>query len=43
MSGNDFYCDTPINRAPFCDCPPANTGHPGEDVNCRCVALPVLS
>ena len=27
----------------FWDSPPANTGHPGEDVNCRCVALPVLS
>lgn len=22
------------------DDPPANTGHPGEDVNCRCVAVP---
>lgn len=22
--------------------PPAKTGHPGHDVNCRCVALPVL-
>ena len=27
----------------FWDSPPVNTGHPGEDVNCRCVALPVLS
>lgn len=24
------------------DDPPADTGHPGEDINCRCVALPVL-
>lgn len=23
--------------------PPANTGHPGEDINCRCIAEPVLS
>lgn len=22
------------------DTPPANTGHPGDDVNCRCVAVP---
>lgn len=22
--------------------PPANTGHPGEDINCRCVAIPVF-
>lgn len=25
------------------DKPPAKTGHPGSDVNCRCVALPVLN
>ncbi len=25
------------------DDPPANTGHPGEDVACRCVAIPVVS
>lgn len=24
------------------DDPPAETGHPGEDINCRCVALPVV-
>ena len=24
------------------DNPPKNTGHPGTDVNCRCVAVPVL-
>lgn len=24
------------------DDPPAETGHPGEDVNCRCQALPIL-
>jgi SPP1 gp7 family putative phage head morphogenesis protein len=24
------------------DNPPADTGHPGEDVNCRCVAIPVI-
>jgi len=24
------------------DDPPADTGHPGHDINCRCVALPVL-
>lgn len=24
------------------DSPPADTGHPGEDVNCRCVAIPVI-
>ncbi len=22
--------------------PPADTGHPGEDINCRCVAIPVI-
>lgn len=25
------------------DKPPADTGHPGEDINCRCIALPVLT
>ncbi len=25
------------------DNPPADTGHPGEDYNCRCVALPIFS
>jgi len=25
------------------DDPPAETGHPGENVNCRCVALPLIS
>lgn len=25
------------------DDPPAETGHPGEDINCRCVAIPVLT
>lgn len=24
------------------DSPPAATGHPGNDVNCRCVAIPIL-
>ncbi|MEX3929754.1 phage minor head protein [Paraburkholderia sp. BR10936] len=24
------------------DDPPAETGHPGDDVNCRCVAIPLL-
>jgi SPP1 gp7 family putative phage head morphogenesis protein len=24
------------------DDPPANTGHPGEDIQCRCVAIPVF-
>lgn len=24
------------------DDPPADTGHPGTDINCRCVAIPVL-
>jgi SPP1 gp7 family putative phage head morphogenesis protein len=24
------------------DNPPADTGHPGQDVNCRCIALPVF-
>lgn len=24
------------------DAPPAATGHPGTDVNCRCVAIPIL-
>lgn len=23
--------------------PPAKTGHPGEDINCRCVALPIIN
>lgn len=25
------------------DNPPSETGHPGEDINCRCIALPVLT
>lgn len=24
------------------DKPPADTGHPGQDINCRCVALPII-
>ena len=24
------------------DNPPADTGHPGNDINCRCVAIPIL-
>ena len=24
------------------DKPPAKTGHPGTDINCRCVAIPVM-
>lgn len=24
------------------DSPPADTGHPSEDINCRCVAIPVI-
>lgn len=23
--------------------PPSDTGHPGEDINCRCVAIPILN
>lgn len=26
----------------FWNNPPAETGHPGEDINCRCVAIPVF-
>lgn len=25
------------------DSPPAETGHPGDDVNCRCVAIPIIN
>lgn len=25
------------------DDPPADTGHPGEDIQCRCVALPIIN
>lgn len=25
------------------DSPPAETGHPGEDIQCRCVALPIIN